>query len=98
MAEATPEVPFALSPTWNGKVWLGSSVHTSGAFAATYSEKFCVVPESSERCTTVMFDDGRSTPSLSAAISSSFHLVILPEKMPAMLFASRVRSETPSTL
>ncbi len=97
MAEATPEVPLALSPTWYGKVWLGASVHTSPAFAETYSEKFCVVPESSSgarrdvrvRQLRVLVEGGdlRVVP-----------LVILPEKMPAMVFASRVRSLTPSTL
>ena len=37
-----------------------------------------VVPEPSERRTTVMAASGSATPGFSAAIAGSFHLVILP--------------------
>ena len=60
--------------------------------------KFSVVPESSERCTGVMARSGSVAPSLSAAIAGSFHLVIVPAKMPAMVAASRLSVSTPSTL
>ena len=42
-----------------------------------------VVPDPSERCTTVMSSAGSETPALSFAIAGSFHLVILPRKMSA---------------
>lgn len=57
-----------------------------------------MVPESSERCTTVMSASGSFASLFRSAICESSHLVILPEKIPAMVFASRVRSLTPSTL
>lgn len=60
--------------------------------------KLFVVPESSERCTAVMLASGRVAPALVAAIFGSFHLVILPAKMPATVSASSLRSFTPSTL
>jgi hypothetical protein len=60
--------------------------------------KFCVVPESSERWTTVMFAEGSEAPEFSAAIFGSFQVVIAPLKIPAMVAASSFRSLTPSTL
>jgi hypothetical protein len=60
--------------------------------------KFSVVPESSERCTGVIAVSGSSTPSFRAAIAGSFHVVIVPAKMPAMVAASRFSSSTPSRL
>ena len=42
-----------------------------------------VVPEPSDRCTTVMSLFGRFTPEFSFAIAGSFHFVILPRKMSA---------------
>src|SRR3954470_12778481 len=98
VASATPEVPLAASPTWNGKVCEAGAVQTSGAFAARYSVKFWVVPESSERCTTVIGADGSEAPEFWPLILASSHVVILPEKMPAMVAASSLRSFTPSTL
>ena len=43
-----------------------------------------VVPEPSERWTTLISVAGRVTPGFSAAIAASFHFLILPSKMPAM--------------
>jgi len=37
-----------------------------------------VVPEPSERCTTLISVAGRPTPGFSAAIAGSFHFLILP--------------------
>ena len=42
-----------------------------------------VVPDESERCTTVIAVLGRLTPEFSDAIAGSFHFVILPAKMSA---------------
>ena len=49
-----------------------------------------MVPESSERCTTVMFASGSFASVFRPAIFESFHLVILPEKMPAMVVGVEV--------
>ena len=47
--------------------------------------KFFVVPESSERCTGVIFVAGRVTPGLSTAMAGSSHDVILPSKICAIV-------------
>ena len=61
--------------------------------------KLLVVPESSERCTAVMWRPGSVTPGLVAAIFGSFHLVILPAKMPASGVGVELQVlSTPSTL
>ena len=70
-ASATPDPPFAASPTAYGKVWLAGLSHTPPEVAERYSVKFCVVPESSERCTTEMAASGRVTPSFSAAMAGA---------------------------
>ncbi len=43
--------------------------------------KLKVVPEPSERCTTVILPSGSLTPGFSAAIAGSFQVLILPRKM-----------------
>ena len=43
--------------------------------------KFVVVPEASERCTTVIAVDGSVTPGLSFAIAASSHFLIFSEKI-----------------
>ena len=53
-----------------------------------YSEKFCVVPEESERTAGVIAVHGRLTPGLSALIAGSFQVVMLPWKMFARTVAS----------
>ncbi len=60
--------------------------------------KFFVVPEGSERWTGEMRVLGSLAPEFSAAISGSFHLVTLLAKMSAIVFASSLRSLTPSRL
>ncbi len=52
--------------------------------------KFCVVPDSSERCTGLMAVSGSSTSGLSAAIASSFQVVMPPEKIPAITAGDRL--------
>ncbi len=52
------------------------SVHTVGAAFFRYVVKLFVVPEESERCTTVMLVDGSETPGLSALIAGSFQVLI----------------------
>lgn len=60
--------------------------------------KFSVVPESSERETGVIGRSGSSTSGFSAAMAGSFHWVISPRKMRAMVSASRSRDWMPGTL
>jgi len=74
------------------------SVHALPAAFSRYREKFCVVPEESERTAIVIGLLGRLTPELSAAIAGSFHLVILPWKMFARTVASSFRLLTPDRL
>ena len=48
-------------------------------------EKLAVVPEESERWAMVIAVLGRLRPELSALMAGSFQVLILPEKMPAMV-------------
>ena len=47
--------------------------------------KPAVVPDESERCTTVIAVLGSFMPGLSLAIAGSFHVLILPRKMSAIV-------------
>src|ERR1043166_819243 len=53
------------------------------------SVKMKLVPDPSDRCTTMMSALGSLAPGLAATIRRSFHLVILPRKMSAMLEIGR---------
>src|SRR5690606_11469860 len=74
------------------------SVHVSGAAAERYLVKLLVVPDPSERCTTVIFVAGSVASGLSASIAGSAQLVIRPPKIPATVSALRRRSSTPARL
>jgi len=50
-----------------------------------------VVPDSSERCTTVIESPGSVTPGFSFAIAGSFHFLIFPRKMSAIVAPSSLR-------
>src|SRR5215470_14959117 len=63
-----------------------------------YWEKFCVVPEESERTAVVMVVLGRDKPGLSALISGSFQVLIWPWKILARVGASSFRPFTPDRL
>src|SRR5262249_32259597 len=100
MAAATPELPFApwptgqstalSAPTWLFHVGLASERNVVNTD---------VVPDSSERCTIVMAVDGRFTPGFSVLIAASFHVLILPRKMSAMVVPSSFSPfDTPFTL
>ena len=60
--------------------------------------KFAVVPDSSERWTGVMSVSGRSAPGLSAAMAGSFHFVISPLKIFAVVSGASCRLSTPGRL
>src|SRR5215471_8195832 len=69
-----------------------------GAASVRNSEKFAVVPEESERTARAIGVLGRLTPGLIALIAGSFQVLIVPEKMPAMVGASSFRLLTPDRL
>ena len=60
--------------------------------------KFAVVPEPSLRCTTTIGVDGRVAPGLSALISGASHVVILLEKILAIVTAESFSLSTPLRL
>src|SRR5689334_19369037 len=62
------------------------------------SVKFAVVPEESDRTARVIGVLGRFTPELSALMAGSFQVLILPEKMPAMVAGDSFRLLTPDRL
>ena len=57
-----------------------------------------MVPEESERWAMVIEVLGRVTPGLSALIAESFHFLILPEKMSAIVGPDSFRLLTPDRL
>ena len=58
-----------------------------------------VVPEPSERWTTLIAVLGRFTPGFAAVRAGSFQVVILPRKMPAMIVGRHLdRAESPVRL
>src|SRR3954451_17152378 len=57
-------------------------VHAAPPAAFRNLVKLLVVPDAADRCTTTIAVAGRVTPALSAAIFGSFHVVIVPAKMP----------------
>src|SRR5437867_1467338 len=86
---ATPGLPL---PAWvsagHCTVDPASSVHVPGAAALRYLVKFSVVPDASERCTTVMLVDGSLASGLSALMAGSFHVLIWRWKILAVVSAS----------
>src|SRR6516225_2998585 len=89
---ATPPLPLpARAEAGHLIVELLPSVQTLGTAVSRNSEKFCVVPEESERTAGVIVWLGSVTPGLRAAIAELFQFVILPWKMFAMTVASSFR-------
>ena len=79
----TPSLPFPATPI--GQVTLVPSPTwslNSGLIALRCFVKTKVVPLPSERSQTVIAVAGSFAPSFALAIAASFHLVILPRKMP----------------
>ena len=60
-------------------------VQALGAESCRNKVKLAVVPEESDRTARVIGVLGRLTPALSALMAGSFQVLILPEKMPAMV-------------
>src|SRR6516165_361865 len=96
---ATPELPDApCVPEGQLTVEPLPSVHVVGAALVRKLVKLAVVPELSLRCTTVILVLGSFADGLSALIAGSFHVVIAPEKILAIVSAERRSFETPETL
>src|SRR3954453_20965059 len=84
MAAATPSLPLAPVPVGHLTVLSEPTFDSHSLLEETKKPvKPLVVPDSSERWTTVMFDDGRLTPGFCLAISGSFHFFTFPRKMSA---------------
>src|SRR5205807_10469734 len=77
---ATPELPFAPVPV--GHLTVLSGLPAAAVHCGLYADRNCanafVVPEESERCTTVIEVLGRLAPGLSALIAGSFQALTLP--------------------
>src|SRR6185312_16317038 len=96
---ATPALPLpARAVLGHLMVELVPSVHALPAASTRKLEKFAVVPDESERTARVIAVLGRLTPELSALIAASFQVLILPEKMPAMVDGDSLRLLTPDRL
>src|SRR6516162_2299743 len=88
MTCATPPLPLAAcAVAGHLMIELLPSVQALGAASVRNLVKLAVVPEESERTAMAIAVLGRVTPELSAAMAGSFHLVILPSKMPAIVGA-----------
>src|SRR6476620_4551293 len=97
VASATPEDLFLPSPV-PVQALPGSSFHTPLPALERNFVVFSVVPDSSERKKTVMFADGSFAPELSLAIFGSFHVLMVPLKIPESTSAFRTSLSTPSML
>src|SRR4051794_35614462 len=92
MAAATPSLPLAPVPVGHLTVLSEPTFDSHSLLEETRKPvKPLVVPDSSERWTTVMFDEGRLTPAFSFAIAGSFHFLIFPRKMLAIVGPSSFR-------
>src|SRR5512140_2406084 len=79
---ATPSLPLPPIPVGHCTASFAPTLADHAAFLAVrYEVKRKLVPEPSERCTTVIGRLGRATPAFSAAIFGSLHLLIVPRKM-----------------
>src|SRR5690349_13236161 len=94
--------PVFFSPAWVEAAQATVSplprVQSAPPTFARYLVKLLVVPEASERCTTVIALSGRVTPGLSAATAGSFHLVTFAPKIFARVGPLSCSLETPERL
>src|SRR4051794_14559780 len=74
------------------------TVHASGAAEVRYLVKLLVVPEPSERWTTVILVDGRCASGLSALMSGSSQVLISVLKIFATVSGLRLSAFTPEML
>src|SRR3954447_25885656 len=94
MAAATPSLPLAPVPVGHFTVLSEPTLDSHSLLEPTRKPvKPLVVPDSSERWTTVMLDEGRLTPRFCFAISGSFHFFTFPRKMSASVAPSSFRPD-----
>src|SRR5258706_1612347 len=99
IASATPLLPLAAwAVEGHLMVELLPSVQSLPAAFCRNSEKFCVVPDESERTAMVIGVLGRLAPGLIDLIAELFQDVILPWKMSAMTVGVSFRLLTPDRL
>src|SRR3569833_1163085 len=95
----TPSEPLRpWPPAADGQVLPPGNFHTSGAVASRNLVRLSVVPESSDRSSGLICVEGSFSPELSLAIAGSFHVLILPAKMPAIVLGASWRPSTPLRL
>src|SRR5256885_4625007 len=96
---ATPPLPSPARAV-DGHLMVESLPSVQALPAASWMNrvKFAVVPEESDRTARVIGVLGRLTPELSALIAGSFQVLILPEKMPAIVEGDSFRLLTPDRL
>src|SRR6476659_362798 len=94
IAAATPSLPFAPVPVGHLTVLSEPTFDSHSLLEATRKPvKPLVVPDSSERWTMVMFVDGSETPGFIFVIAGSFHFLIFPRKMSAIVVPSSLRPD-----
>ena len=99
MIDDTPLLPLpARLVAGQLMIELEPSVQTPGAPSTRNWEKFCVVPDESERTAMVIGVLGRLAPGLIDLIAELFQDVILPWKMSAMTVGVSFRLLTPDRL
>jgi hypothetical protein len=94
----TPSLPLPPWPPGAFQDFPQPYVPVVGAAAARKLVKLSVVPEASDRWKDRIAEPGSETPELDAVIAGSFHLVIVPAKMPAIACDVRFSLVTPCTL
>src|SRR5579864_8394838 len=99
MTCATPLLPWAACAAEGHLiVELLPSVQSLPAAFCRNREKFCVVPDESERTAIVIGVLGRLAPGLIDLMAEAFQVVIVPWKMPAMTAGVSFRLVTPDRL
>src|SRR5919106_1546613 len=100
MAAATPSLPLPPMPVAQLTSLPAPTLDLNWGFAPARNwVRLAVVPEESDRWTTVTFVEGRFTPGFSLVRAGSFQLLILPRnRSPAVLPSSLSGWSTPSRL
>src|SRR6185437_9748998 len=98
MAAEVPSLPLAPSPTPPLNDLPAPLPHAPSDAASRYFWKLSVVPDWSLRNTTWIGRSGRVVPAFSAATAGSFHVLIVPLKIFAVVGPSKFSEVTPLML
>src|ERR1700753_923102 len=98
MAAEVPSLPLAPSPTPPLNDFPPPLPQAPSEAPSRYCWKLSVVPDWSLRNTTWMGRSGSAVPALSAVIAGSFHVLMVPLKIFAVVGPSRFSEVTPVTL